>query len=276
MKWKRLSIVIIIIVALIISIPFYVFNGTVKYTYRDTRFTAQSCTGVSQGVPYVTLSFSCLYLFAVIVVLVIMAVLYVRICRVIFGQQKFRVHMENVEKSPRETLTNSSNIDFKENKDGEPVKENQDGVQAEYNQEGVPAEGKHDDVSSKEKQNGVPASVINRAYNKDDKLIRQTTCLIPSSKNSQSSKRNMPRSRITIMFLVITIAFAISFIPRVVIMVLESTTFDNRGVSKGLDIFMRFLHSAYIFNNCVNPFIYGCMDKKFQLELRKLICCYKT
>ena len=97
-----------------------------------------------------------------------------------------------------------------------------------------------------------------------------------SRKPEPSPKRKVGKSRITVIFIVITIAFAISFIPKLAMMVLESRKADFWITlsENELAIYM-FLYSIYIFNNFINPFIFGFLDKRFQSELKKLCPCTK-
>lgn len=102
----------------------------------------------------------------------------------------------------------------------------------------------------------------------------QTRIMTPinASSTTHSSPRSVPRSQVTIMFLVITIVFAVSFIPRVVITILDSVS-TICVMNKNVSIFLFLLDAAYIMNNFVNSFVYRCMDIKFQLELRNLCRC---
>lgn len=107
----------------------------------------------------------------------------------------------------------------------------------------------------------------------DQEIVKQKPV---DRKPQKSSKRKVKKSRITVIFIVITIVFAISFIPKLAMMVLESKnadfwiTLSDNELAKYM-----FLYSIYIFNNFINPFIYGFLDKRFQSELKKLCPCTK-
>ena len=94
----------------------------------------------------------------------------------------------------------------------------------------------------------------------------------------QASVKNVPRSRMIVIFMVITIAFAICFIPKFVVLVLGLFGVKITRGNPNLISLVLFLRSFYICNNFINPFIYGFMDKKFQLKLKKMfcsVCCRK-
>ena len=250
LRWKRRSIGITIIAAMVLSLPFLVFNGAVKHTYPGTNVTAINCWDVDYGTPAAAMFSYGLYLLIVLAELGVMSVLYFRICRRIFQQKNFKPRQElsKISSTP-DNLNNLTNLDMVE-----------------------------DTHSSKDAQS------INIAVRFTEKTVRFTTrqdshepgqsvYLNTLPKTLKKSVRKIPRSRLTIMFLMITIVFAISFIPRVVILVLESMGYDFSGLSQGSAFFLELFRSVYIANNLTNPFFYSCMDKKFQLELRKLCCC---
>lgn len=229
LKWKKMSIAIIVIAAVILSIPYYFFNG-VKET-SENGITYRVCTRTSDLESNVTLGFSCFYLIIIMAEFVILGVLYFHIGRVAFWQNK--IHLQNVQAERVETsIATDANMD-------------RDVLES----------------LATENQQNLQISSIKR------------TCTLNRAVKTASSLRTARRSRLAIMFLVITVVFAISFIPRVVLMVLESMT-DIDVYGKDSSIFLVFLDSIYVLNNIINPFIYGCMDRKFQLELRKM-CHYE-
>ena len=91
-----------------------------------------------------------------------------------------------------------------------------------------------------------------------------------SPKHLCANKRKMHPYKISIMFLVITIVFSISYLPKVVLMFMDSTTSDVLATHPNTQLFVRFLHSIYLVNSLVNPFIYGIMDPQFKASLKKL------
>ena len=255
LRWKKRSIGIIVIAAFILSTPFLVFNGAVEHTYPGTNVTARNCWAVDYGLPAAAMFFYGLYLLIVLAELVTMSVLYFRICSRILQQKNFKPHQESDEKSPTpDNFTNSSNLDIEDTQVSEDAQSVDTAVRYTSRCQSID-------------------TTVRYAARQDSHMQGQSVCLNTLPKTLNKSVKKIPRSRLTIMFLVITIVFAISFIPRVVIMVLESMGYDFSGISKGLELFLEFLRSVYIVNNFTNPFIYSCMDKKFQLELRRLCCC---
>ena len=94
--------------------------------------------------------------------------------------------------------------------------------------------------------------------------------------NLNSHKRaSIHHWRITLVFNIVTITFAVSFIPKVTMMVIESvsSSFWLNMSEDELGIQM-FLYSIYIFRNFSKPVIYNFLDKKFQIEVKNL-CCFR-
>lgn len=230
LKWKKLALVIIVIAALILSTPYYFFNGVVKTP--ENGLTYRLCTKTSVLEPNVTFGFSCLYLLLAIAELVILAVLYFHIGRVVFRKNEFR--LQNVQ---AESVETSIDMDAKETRD-------------------------------------ILVSVTVET-NQQERQIHSTTRRLTLI-NTLNAAVKTPRparaayqKRIAVMFLVITIVFAVTFIPRVGLMVLESVKYIDVH-TKVNNLSLMFLDSVYIINNIMNPFIYGYLDKKFQLEIRKM------
>ena len=91
-----------------------------------------------------------------------------------------------------------------------------------------------------------------------------------SQTDLQTSARKIPRSRIVVVFIAITITFALCFIPKVAVFVAQSAVDEFVVTNPHLISLFRFLDTFYICSNFINPFIYGCMDNKFQTELKNM------
>ncbi|XP_069116333.1 orexin/Hypocretin receptor type 1-like [Argopecten irradians] len=76
--------------------------------------------------------------------------------------------------------------------------------------------------------------------------------------------------RLTVIFLLITVIYIITYGPKVWLMIEQSI---NRNfwftIPESHFVLYRFLHSFYIFNNVVNPIVYGVLDKRFKQDCKK-------
>ncbi|XP_063425338.1 cholecystokinin receptor type A-like [Mytilus trossulus] len=88
------------------------------------------------------------------------------------------------------------------------------------------------------------------------------------------SKKQRRSLRITGMLSLITVVFVISFLPYLVISILnglEENFWENMTNNKLL--IYNFLLRTYFINNMANPIIYGFLDEKFRSEVRKMFKC---
>jgi uncharacterized membrane protein len=92
--------------------------------------------------------------------------------------------------------------------------------------------------------------------------------------NASKSRRESLQRRVTIMFLVIIIAYVLSYIPPLVLLILAYALEDFNFItlSEGETIAWTYLPRFFILNNIVNPFIYGYFDTKFRDQLQR---CFK-
>lgn len=100
--------------------------------------------------------------------------------------------------------------------------------------------------------------------------VRQT--LRFANKLSRKQRRSI---RITGMLTVITIVFILSFLPYLVISILngfDERFWENRTPREIL--LLNILMRSYFVNNMANPIIYSFLDEKFRSEVRKIFRCF--
>ena len=238
-KWKRVSIFIATVLAVIMSAPCLYFSGTVEVTSKD-GIIGDACALFTSGIPYeIALVFSLALLVMIVAELVLMSILYFRICRVVkhIGAERLKSRKENQTATACISSVDISVIESTDDK-----------------LENHPGRGKENDLST---QMGTS---------------RETEGTERPPKQLFEKKRRVRVSQITTINIVVTIAFAVSFFPKLALFILESTNSGFLVTDPNKGVLIMFLHSAYILNNIVNPFIYSFMDTKFKLELRKLFC----
>ncbi|XP_045181064.2 rhodopsin, GQ-coupled-like [Mercenaria mercenaria] len=103
---------------------------------------------------------------------------------------------------------------------------------------------------------------------KQERMNRQRN-RIESNKSEKSvnSGPSLRTKQVTFMLFIITVVFILSFIPHLVLMVINSMNpFFVKDMSPtGIAIYNVFLRS-FVINNMANPIIYGFCDKKFRSE----------
>ena len=92
--------------------------------------------------------------------------------------------------------------------------------------------------------------------------------------NSSMSKRNKKTMfKITLMFMLISVIFIVSFSPKVVIFILECL--NDRfwdSLPPETRLLVRFFDVIFVINNIANPFVYAFLDVKFSQQLRQIFC----
>lgn len=84
------------------------------------------------------------------------------------------------------------------------------------------------------------------------------------------------KTNTSLMFMIITIIFLVSFLPRMITSIIEGIkvglweTLNEKAYAT-----VRMLEVLYIVNNLANPFVYAFMDVKFVSEIKKMIPCRK-
>ena len=296
-KWKNRSIGIVIVTAVVLSAPFLHFNDSVEIESKDSHQIGRTCKFVPGGIPNIFLAYFILFLALCIGEMIVMSVLYILICRVVFKKPKFETYGEkssahksklhsrfgneddnSITASEADASTHITGMrgfhDHIVNNKSSGTDSHPADQTASRSFSEVPET--HSSTVIEQRPKDISTGMHNNTDKKRCYTISTTSNSMAKRRASHRNHGNGHRSRIVIIFIIITVAFAISFIPRVVMMVLDGvmglTDSDFTVKNPHLARLFTFLLSFYIFNNFVNPFIYGCMDKKFQLELKRLCC----
>ena len=233
-KWKKLSIGITVTIWAALAILRAILSDLTELKSTN-GLTAKICS--NGGVDHddwalVGLVLVTLFLVAEIMT---MSVLYVFIYRATFPKQK--------KEKDKTKMTPSTTTKFKDS-----------------------AETAEDD------QKGLAISVTGITANS----YEMPTCDVSSNTSPRvrrGSHREIPRSRMVAVFIVKTIVFSICFLPKCVLNAyMQSSLLEF--IVKRPDLFhvSGFVDSFFIWNYIINPVIYGCLDIKFQTEVKKMLC----
>ncbi|KAK3610596.1 hypothetical protein CHS0354_009047 [Potamilus streckersoni] len=93
--------------------------------------------------------------------------------------------------------------------------------------------------------------------------------------------RRVKISRITVVLFVVTIAFMITFLPAIVIMICRSVIKDlEDNQSDAVDVVSKFFSKFYLLNCAINPVIYSFLNKNFRRQfadlLKHLFSCHEV
>ena len=232
-RWvlKKFSFLASVIAAVAISSPLIKLEGESVLKLKEGS-TIKVCfyAGESQNVFII---YTMVQLFLIFAILIIIAILYYRIYKVVLRNPTAVVIAENI--------TSSTS-----------------------------------DHGSDAKPKSDPTDMTNLAINISSDSQKPTVDRdeVSLQVQIQASVQRVPSSRMIVIFMVITIVSAICFIPTFVVLFLELVFELNTTTNSVVEIWLQlFFRSFYICNNFIKPFIYGRMDKEFQLKLRKMFCC---
>lgn len=93
-------------------------------------------------------------------------------------------------------------------------------------------------------------------------------------KNEPTINLFFRQHRYTVLFITITIVFFVTFLPRAILLLLETIHEDfwTKYNGKILQLLI-FLNRLHIVNSVVNPLLYGIFDEKFKSEFMKIVRC---
>ncbi|KAH3824392.1 G-protein coupled receptor 84-like [Dreissena polymorpha] len=90
---------------------------------------------------------------------------------------------------------------------------------------------------------------------------------------SSSTSSGRQTLRITKMLTFVTIAFVISYLPHLTLMLWSMFVSKEDEDTLPKDNLYQIVFYSFLLNNLVNPFIYATMDEKFKTELKKILKC---
>lgn len=240
MTWTKLMLSIVLISSVIISVPSVFLYGT-SYTSMDSD---QSVLVSQCGRIYETQSMYSYHLIYDIVVITVgisgislMSIFYALVGRVIIRQINFRKTL-NVQKQKTDT------------------QENRDIAEEVSNP--VSAESSCKTNSSNQSSDVTAGQLPSTTYEEENG-------------NKIQLKETINKYRFSIMFCIISFIFALSYTPRVYVMIREliNTSFWDQISLLEYNVSL-FLYRMYIINNVSNFFLYLIFDLRFRKEVLKL------
>lgn len=295
-KAKHSALVAVILLSLFLSLPCLMFYGEIPIHNPYLNLTGYRC-GVSPSADQAALSLynAILFLTAVGGLLVI-SVLYILIGRTIYRQHKFRRRHSSAttafKRSDRDSLewnppSDSGSVQTRR----KPVRDSLD-FDSPFldSMNSAPSSPVIIEPSSSSPVIIEPSSPVsaNSEPSSPFKSTFLSVSMTPTEKLRSSFseiqkkafksaipvRRHFGTHRCSWMFMMITVVYVLSFIPRITLNVLESTDkqfwwkFSDREIASYL-----FLYHLYLVNNISNPFFYGLFDRALRKELRKACCC---
>ncbi|XP_061177508.1 orexin receptor type 2-like [Saccostrea echinata] len=93
-------------------------------------------------------------------------------------------------------------------------------------------------------------------------------------KNRKRQVNSLRVTRTTTIFVAVTVAFILSYLPFLVIMIIRNVKKDLEDtISDDAEVVYKFFLKSYFVNNAINPLIYSFLNKRFRTDVKKLFSC---
>ncbi|KAL4234713.1 hypothetical protein ACF0H5_006355 [Mactra antiquata] len=138
--------------------------------------------------------------------------------------------------------------------------------------------GSVNDIVKENRSTGMPRQNSNKstlsASGNIKRTVKERTSLWASKLMRRLSTTHGRKTiRITKMLTVVTVAFVISYLPHLTLMIWSLFLTPENKNTLATDNRYQIMFYSFLINNLVNPFIYAAMDLKFRTELKKLLKC---
>ncbi|CAG2206921.1 CCKAR [Mytilus edulis] len=237
---RRTALILTIVISLLCSLPLLYVYGSVPFHSITHGTIGKRCGKVKEGHMLARTIYAIVIVILAVAIITTLIVLYSLIGCAVFRQLKM-----NKRRSSRVEFRNSM------------TKTNGDQASGSENS-GVTQNNITSDLDSK-----ISSSSKEQRFENN----HQTTLSQPvGSKRRQKNNRRITY-KLTIMFFVITLVFLLSYLSKVMLILIEGLNKDFwETVSNTERPALMFLYHIFIINNIVNPFIYAFMDIKFRGE----------
>lgn len=258
---KRCIVCIAFVFSVLLAIPLPLVYGAVPFNTTEYIITGSRCGKVKEGTKLVRSIYGVVIGLSAFIIVIVLIGLYSKIgytvCKTLKGDKYELTHTRpelNIKPEVQESSTFSKEDTY---------------VTSTTEVEDTDVNG---DATSLDEpvvtSNNIPTN-----GGKEVK-IKYITSKIRKIKNRQLT------TKITMMFLVITIVFLLSYVPKVILLIIEGISpYFWEQLSNTQRPGIIFLYHMYIINNIANPFVYAFMDLKFRnnskLFLQRICKCSK-
>ncbi|VDI69094.1 Hypothetical predicted protein [Mytilus galloprovincialis] len=250
---KRLAIILIIVVSMLLVVPSgFLYGVNDEFIENDgINITVYRCTVDLDIDRRYDVGYSVFLLFFCFAGILAISILYFLIMKAIYKQESFW-------KKKR------SNQNMRKSEKKSNQKENEETSQS-Y---------KISENDQKQFENSNAIGEDSQSPNNCNDLNNTIGLVINGEQGSRFIKvfrRMIRKYKISVMFLIVTVLFAVSYFPRIIIMIMESADIDFwKTLTTRQYSFCLFLYRAYLLNNILNPVVYSVFDTSFKKECRSL------
>lgn len=257
LRWRRASLVIILLLSLVFSGPFIIWNEKLEIPNTALNVTGYICGANVLKIDDNSNSFLG-FIFFVFLILVLVMVELIGLNGLI-GRTIFII-LKN-DRKRRGELNEATKISWNQST-GQKEPSTSQTVEG--------STGYSTDSTNTATHGDSNEKIDLNLKNKRDELsnAEANIKMEPGSNHKDSSRL------FSYMFMVISLSFILSYIPQIFLLY---SLFRDRYFwiksSQVETIVYKFLDQMVMINNIVNPFVYGFFDKKFRSAAKALICC---
>lgn len=102
-----------------------------------------------------------------------------------------------------------------------------------------------------------------------------------STKSGSPKKRKIKVTRTTVVLFAVTVAYIVSFLPFLILMVIRSVKKDfESNLTPSEEVWFKFCVKSYFINNAINPVIYSFLNINFRKDVKSMLkrmlsaCCF--
>ncbi|XP_062614991.1 cholecystokinin receptor-like [Saccostrea cucullata] len=274
LKWKRFAMCVVLIMALILSLPMIYFYGLVSFPNTEKGIVGLRCSRSKSATKTLSLIFGGFLVISTIVIILSLIILYSKIGYTIV------IHFRNTKSinNHQSRLESENSIDVDQFR--KRISSHEDPLSDEGDKN-YSVQTENTDLSSycsaetnnkKLSEMNSPRTSIQTARNGETRTISEGNGNRQKKRRRRKAKQNRTVVyKFTLMFMLITVIFLICYIPKVIIIMFEARNPKFwEELSDSTRAGVLFVYRMYIINNITNPFIYAFLDKKFANEIKKL------
>ncbi|XP_048731244.1 phe13-bombesin receptor-like [Ostrea edulis] len=274
---KHFSLIAVVILSLFLSLPCLMFYGEITIDNPNLNLKGYRC-GTNPDADRTALFLYNAILFVTAVGgLLVISILYIMIGRTIYRQHKFRRRHSSATSALRSK--NRDSLEWNPPSESGSVQQKKTPMRDSLDFDSPFLDSLTDTPFApvKEETSPLPSPTFLSVPLTTTEKIRSSLTEMPMKalkSTIPTVRKHFGTHRCSWMFMMITMVFILSFIPRITLNVLESVDMNFWGKLTDWEIaHYLFLYRLYLVNNISNPFFYGLFDRTLRKELRKTCCC---
>lgn len=204
--------------------------------------------------------------------LIFFSVIYIQIGLQIWRQKRAKIGQKSNRESEISSKSARTFSSSSAHESSDPVEEVKGGAPDDNGSDPIST-----DMSSEQMNDSYSKKKCIKNNNKERKFSSISSA---SVKSSAPTKRKIKVTRTTVVLFAVTVAYVISYLPFLILMVIRSIKKDfEDNLTPTQEVVFKFCVKSYFINNAINPIIYSFLNINFRKDAKKMImrifgaCC---